>query len=53
MSLAVLASDRLSVRRDEFEADWARNLQYLLPSTDVTIFEVAWERSVQVLEELG
>jgi predicted nucleotidyltransferase component of viral defense system len=52
MSLDELSADRLVARRDEFEADWARNLQYLLPPTDITPFEEAWERGVQVLEEL-
>jgi predicted nucleotidyltransferase component of viral defense system len=50
MSLDELSADRLVARRDEFEADWARNLQYLLPPTDITAFEEAWERAVQVLE---
>ena len=37
-------------RREEFERDWARNLQHLLPSSDETRFNDVWSTSLGAVE---
>ena len=37
-------------RREEFERDWTRNLQHLLPSSDKTSFDDVWSTSLGAVE---
>jgi predicted nucleotidyltransferase component of viral defense system len=52
ISLEGLGAEQIAARRAEFERDWQRNLQYLLPSTDTTTFEKAWQTCVQMLDRI-
>jgi predicted nucleotidyltransferase component of viral defense system len=39
-------------RREEFERDWERNLQYLLPISEETSFKEAWEMFLELIKQI-
>lgn len=45
--------ERLRQRRDEFRADWQRNLMHLLPAGVTTDFDGAWERTVDFIADVS
>ena len=53
LDLAAVEPENIEARRDEFETDWERNLQYLLPPTDDTSFEMAWETAREVFRQIS
>lgn len=44
---------RLKSRRDDFEADWDRNLMHLLTQDNTTSFESAWYGTTALLQQLN
>jgi predicted nucleotidyltransferase component of viral defense system len=49
LSVSIIDVDRLQRRREEFSADWNRNLVHLLPPDTIMPFEEAWEKTMQFL----
>jgi hypothetical protein len=41
--------DHLLSRRAEFQADWERRLQYLVPVRQGVTFESAWQSTVEAI----
>ena len=39
-------------RREEFERDWERNLRYLLPTSEETSFEEAWDMFLELIVQV-
>jgi predicted nucleotidyltransferase component of viral defense system len=44
--------DHIENRREEFERDWDRNLRYLLPASEETSFEGAWEMFLELIRQV-
>ncbi len=44
--------DYVENRRDEFERDWNRSLRYLLPTSEQTSFEEAWETLLELIRQM-
>jgi uncharacterized protein len=40
-------------RRDEFKRDWDRSLRYLLPTSEQTSFEEAWEMLLELIRQIA
>lgn len=47
-----LRATDLQARRPAFEADWRRRLTKMLPHTESTSFEEAWQATIQLLEQV-
>ncbi|MFV2044291.1 MAG: nucleotidyl transferase AbiEii/AbiGii toxin family protein [Anaerolineales bacterium] len=50
LSLAALDPSRFVMRKAEFQRDWNRNLQHLLPYSEKNDFEKAWTISVESVD---
>jgi predicted nucleotidyltransferase component of viral defense system len=44
--------DYVENRRDEFDRDWDRSLRYLLPTSEQTSFEEAWETLLELIRQM-
>ena len=45
--------DRLELRKDEFDADWDRNLVHLLPQDSAVSFDDAWSEVMALAEQVN
>ena len=52
LNVEEIEMDYVENRRDEFERDWDRNLRYLLPTSEVTSFEEAWEMLLELIRQM-
>lgn len=50
LNLAALDPSRFVMRKAEFQRDWNRNLQHLLPYPEKSNFEKAWSISVEAVD---
>lgn len=50
---SALMIDRLGARRDEFQNDWSRNLERLVPPEQRTDFDSAWATALQSLSAVA
>lgn len=53
LSVSIIDVDRLQRRREEFSADWNRNLMHLLPPDTIISFEEAWKKTIRFLTGLN
>jgi predicted nucleotidyltransferase component of viral defense system len=49
VDLSALNASILEKRRHEYEQDWKRRLNYLIPDSDAVTFEEAWQTTIQVI----
>jgi predicted nucleotidyltransferase component of viral defense system len=52
MAIQEIDLDRIASRRDEFEQDWNRDLQHLMPSSEETTFEQAWKATIATVSRI-
>lgn len=49
VDIASLEVNLLEKRRREYELDWKRHLDYLIPNSDAVTFEEAWQSTISVI----
>ena len=49
VDISLLEVSLLERRRREYELDWNRNLDYLIPDSDVVTFEEAWQSTISMI----
>jgi predicted nucleotidyltransferase component of viral defense system len=47
-----ISVDLFQSRQEQFQRDWARNLRYLLPSSDTISFEDAWVAALSIISKI-
>ena len=52
LNVEEIKMDYVENRRDEFERDWDRSLRYLLPTSEETSFEEAWEMLLELIRQI-
>ena len=52
LNIKEIKMDYIENRRDEFERDWDRSLRYLLPTSEQTSFEQAWEMLLELIRQV-
>ena len=52
LNVEEIEMDYVENRRDEFERDWDRTLRYLLPTSEETSFEEAWDILLELIRQL-
>ena len=52
LNIKEFKKDYIENRRDEFERDWDRSLRYLLPTSEQTSFEEAWEMLLELIRQM-
>ena len=52
LNIKEIKMDYVENRRDEFERDWDRSLRYLLPTSEQTSFEEAWETLLELIRQM-
>ena len=45
-------SDNILQKKQEYELNWHRNLEYLVPENKKLAFQIAWDRAVEILEKI-
>jgi predicted nucleotidyltransferase component of viral defense system len=53
LNVEEIEMDYVENRRDEFERDWDRSLRYLLPTSEETSFEEAWEMLLELIRQIA
>jgi predicted nucleotidyltransferase component of viral defense system len=53
LKLSKVTTSQFISRREEFELDWARNLQHLVPSSTEVVFDKTWAVAVDAIEWVG
>jgi predicted nucleotidyltransferase component of viral defense system len=51
VDISLLEVSLLERRRREYELDWIRNLDYLIPDSDVVTFEEAWQSTIRMISQ--
>jgi len=52
LNIKEIRMDYIENRRDEFGRDWDRSLRYLLPTSEQTSFEEAWEMLLELIRQV-
>ena len=52
LNIKEIKMDYIENRRDDFERDWDRSLRYLLPTSEQTSFEEAWEMLLELIRQM-
>lgn len=52
VDLKSLSGDLLDARRAEYEQSWQRQLNYLIPDSDLVTFEDAWKTTIEAIHHI-